>query len=174
MRALVRRLQAKAAACGRQGLDVMTYLGFFCLRNHEYRQKLGWCAEMIYIHGKLLIVDDRVLICGSANINDRSQCGDRDGEVCVVLKPERDNPEAWVETFMGGDQIEGGSLRASVPSLEQPKVRVGRLAHDMRCRLWAEHLSGYFKEGPLPPDMYQQVRPIPACADPGGDLQIFI
>lgn len=34
-----------------------------------------WIQEELYIHGKLLIVDDKIAICGSANINDRSQIG---------------------------------------------------------------------------------------------------
>ena len=32
-------------------------------------------------HAKLMIVDDRTAICGSANINERSQLGKRDSEV---------------------------------------------------------------------------------------------
>lgn len=38
-------------------------------------------TELIYIHSKLMIVDDRLVICGSANINDRSLLGNRDSEV---------------------------------------------------------------------------------------------
>lgn len=34
-----------------------------------------WVQEELYIHGKLLIVDDKTVICGSSNINDRSQLG---------------------------------------------------------------------------------------------------
>jgi len=34
-----------------------------------------WVQEELYIHSKLLIVDDKIAICGSANINDRSQLG---------------------------------------------------------------------------------------------------
>lgn len=30
-----------------------------------------------------MIVDDRHVICGSANINDRSMLGDRDSEICL-------------------------------------------------------------------------------------------
>jgi phosphatidylserine/phosphatidylglycerophosphate/cardiolipin synthase-like enzyme len=37
--------------------------------------------EQIYVHGKLMIVDDRAIICGSANINDRSMLGNTDSEV---------------------------------------------------------------------------------------------
>lgn len=29
---------------------------------------------------------DRVVICGSANLNDRSQLGDRDSEIAVVIE----------------------------------------------------------------------------------------
>jgi len=32
-----------------------------------------------------MIIDDRMAICGSANINDRSLLGKRDSEVCVVI-----------------------------------------------------------------------------------------
>lgn len=35
-------------------------------------------TEIIYIHSKLMIVDDKYVIIGSANINDRSLLGDRD------------------------------------------------------------------------------------------------
>ena len=41
---------------------------------------------MIYIHSKLMIVDDCRLILGSANINDRSMEGDRDSELCVLVE----------------------------------------------------------------------------------------
>ena len=34
--------------------------------------------NQIYIHSKLLIVDDKICICGSSNINDRSMLGSRD------------------------------------------------------------------------------------------------
>lgn len=41
---------------------------------------------MIYIHSKLMIVDDNYMICGSANINDRSMMGNRDSEIAVVIE----------------------------------------------------------------------------------------
>lgn len=34
-------------------------------------EKENFVQEELYIHGKLLIVDDRYVICGSSNINDR-------------------------------------------------------------------------------------------------------
>ncbi|KAL7266449.1 hypothetical protein RUND412_011007 [Rhizina undulata] len=33
-----------------------------------------------------MIVDDRYVICGSANLNDRSQLGDRDSEIAIVIE----------------------------------------------------------------------------------------
>lgn len=33
-----------------------------------------------------MIVDDRLMICGSANINDRSLIGKRDSEIAVVIE----------------------------------------------------------------------------------------
>lgn len=40
-------------------------------------------TELIYVHSKLLIVDDNLAIIGSANINDRSMLGCRDSELAV-------------------------------------------------------------------------------------------
>lgn len=35
----------------------------------------------MYVHSKIMIVDDRAALVGSANINDRSLLGSRDSEV---------------------------------------------------------------------------------------------
>jgi phospholipase D1/2 len=43
---------------------------------------------MIYVHSKLLIVDDTRMILGSANLNERSLAGDRDYEICLALGPD--------------------------------------------------------------------------------------
>lgn len=44
---------------------------------------------MIYVHSKLMIVDDSYLIVGSANINQRSLDGDRDSELAIgVYQPK--------------------------------------------------------------------------------------
>ncbi|KAM3513301.1 hypothetical protein MY11210_003077 [Beauveria gryllotalpidicola] len=46
----------------------------------------AFVSEELYIHTKLLIADDRLVICGSANLNDRSQLGTRDSEIAVVIE----------------------------------------------------------------------------------------
>ena len=42
-------------------------------------------TEIVYIHSKLMIVDDDIMLIGSANINDRSQLGERDSEIAMVV-----------------------------------------------------------------------------------------
>ena len=82
------------------------YLMFFCLGKKERKcdiptgdllhPTLGSRAAklrksrryMIYVHSKLMIVDDSYLITGSANINQRSLDGDRDSELAIgVFQP---------------------------------------------------------------------------------------
>ena len=43
-------------------------------------------SELLYIHSKVMIVDDKRIIMDSANINDRSQKGDGDSEVALVVE----------------------------------------------------------------------------------------
>ncbi|MBS1140765.1 MAG: Phospholipase D/Transphosphatidylase [Proteobacteria bacterium] len=42
-------------------------------------------TERIYIHSKLMVVDDRFALLGSANVNDRSLLGERDSEIAVLV-----------------------------------------------------------------------------------------
>ncbi|XVF48087.1 hypothetical protein PTKIN_Ptkin03bG0163000 [Pterospermum kingtungense] len=93
---VVQALQAK-------GLEAnpKDYLTFFCLGNRERK----FCGEyeqserpehdtdysraqqsrrfMIYVHAKMMIVDDEYIIIGSANINQRSMDGARDTEIAM-------------------------------------------------------------------------------------------
>lgn len=46
----------------------------------------AFVSEQLYIHSKVLIADDQLVICGSANLNDRSQRGDHDSEIAVVIE----------------------------------------------------------------------------------------
>ena len=67
--------------------DPSQYIQFLGLRQHgrinEYSKPQ---TEIIYVHSKLMIVDDEVVLCGSANINDRSLLGDRDSEIAVISR----------------------------------------------------------------------------------------
>ncbi len=64
--------------------ECFKYVTLLNLRNWE---KLGerYVTEQIYVHSKLMIVDDRFALLGSANINDRSLLGSRDSELAVLI-----------------------------------------------------------------------------------------
>ncbi|KAL5109366.1 Phospholipase D1 [Taenia crassiceps] len=68
--------------------DVESYISVCGLRNYDCWPNGQFTTEPVYIHGKLMIVDDRKLIIGSANINDRSMLGHRDSELAVVVEEE--------------------------------------------------------------------------------------
>ncbi|KAF1836290.1 phospholipase D/nuclease [Decorospora gaudefroyi] len=57
----------------------------------------AFVSEELYIHSKLLIADDQVVICGSANLNDRSQLGDHDSEIAIIIQ----DPKS-VASYMDG------------------------------------------------------------------------
>lgn len=82
-------------------------------------EKQNFVQEELYIHGKLLIVDDRIVICGSSNINDRSQMGLHDSELSIVM-----------EDYNTFDSLMDG----------QP-FKAGHHAATLRRLLWREHLG---------------------------------
>lgn len=68
-----------------EGVEPLNYIVFCGLRTHsELNGKL--ITELVYVHSKLMIVDDDTVILGSANINDRSMLGDRDSEIAVMIQ----------------------------------------------------------------------------------------
>ncbi|TGZ82764.1 phospholipase D [Ascodesmis nigricans] len=103
-----------------RGIDPDDYIHFFSLRNWGKignDQKL--VTEQLYIHAKCMIVDDRIAIIGSANINERSMNGARDSEVAAIVR----DTDA-IQTTMAGK-----------PFL------AGRFPHTLRVRLMREHLG---------------------------------
>ncbi|XP_061090562.1 phospholipase D2-like isoform X1 [Conger conger] len=80
------------------------YISLCGLRTHS---QLGQSlvTELIYVHSKMLIADDRCYIIGSANINDRSMLGSRDSELAVLVEDlER------VPSRMGGELYQAGPV----------------------------------------------------------------
>ena len=69
----------------------------------------AYVSEELYVHSKLLIADDRLVICGSANLNDRSQLGTHDSEIAVVI--EDPTP---VESSMNGEPYTASRFAASL------------------------------------------------------------
>ena len=94
------------------------YIGFYSLRGHDLVNNVP-TTELIYIHSKLMIVDDTTVILGSANINDRSMLGMRDSEFAVIIK----------EATKYKSKMDGKVYDAA------------KFAHSFRVNLFAEHLG---------------------------------
>ncbi|KAL8492798.1 hypothetical protein ACS0TY_024116 [Phlomoides rotata] len=125
---IVQALKAK----GLMEVNPKEYLTFFCLGNREtkqsgeyeplekpevdsyYRRAQESRRGMIYVHSKMMIVDDEYIILGSANINQRSMDGGRDSEIA-----------------MGGYQ----------PYHLSCKKPARGTIHGFRMSLWYEHLG---------------------------------
>lgn len=79
----------------------------------------AYVSELLYIHSKVMIVDDRRVIMGSANFNDRSQKGDGDSEIALVVEDSD-----MINTTMDGEPYQ-----------------VARFAATLRRKLFKEHLG---------------------------------
>lgn len=90
----------------------------------------AFVSEELYIHSKIMIADDRTVICGSANLNDRSQLGYHDSEIAVVI--EDPTP---VESTMNG----------------QPWI-ASRFAASLRRQMFRKHLGLLKYQDPTLPD----------------------
>lgn len=66
-------------------------------------------TELIYVHSKLMIVDDESVIIGSANINDRSLLGNRDSELAVLVQDV-----SSVDSRMNGEPYKAGAFACSL------------------------------------------------------------
>jgi phospholipase D1/2 len=91
------------------------YVTLLNLRNWT---QLGerYVTEQVYVHSKLMIVDDMYALIGSANVNDRSLLGERDSELAVLV-------------------VDGATTRADVNGTgSQREVRL--FAHELRKSIW--------------------------------------
>lgn len=131
--------------------DPKEYLTFFCLGNRE--KKTGWEYQpsekpelnsdyykaqtsrrfMIYVHSKLMIVDDEYVINGSANINQRSMDGARDTEIVMG---------AYQPYHLTNNRV---SARGHI--------------HGLRMALWYEHI-GKLDEAFLQPESLECVQKV--------------
>ncbi|KIW97916.1 uncharacterized protein Z519_01500 [Cladophialophora bantiana CBS 173.52] len=69
----------------------------------------AFVSEELYIHSKCLIADDRIVILGSANLNDRSQLGSHDSEIALLI-----NDSTPVQTYMNGQPYQASGFAASL------------------------------------------------------------
>ncbi|OQR88073.1 phospholipase D, Pi-PXPH-PLD [Achlya hypogyna] len=112
--------------------DPFEYIAFYGLRTHAIHDGKP-VTEEVYVHSKIMIVDDRACIIGryfalhclmnygraSANINERSMNGDRDSEIAVVVEDTDMEPDVTI-----GDG-----------------AAVGKFAHSFRMKLFEEHFG---------------------------------
>ncbi|KAJ9179044.1 hypothetical protein P3X46_010872 [Hevea brasiliensis] len=140
--------------------DPRNYLTFFCLGNREVKKSGEYEPSerpesdsdymraqearrfMIYVHTKMMIVDDEYIIIGSANINQRSMDGARDSEIAM------------------------GAYQPYHLSTRQPAR--GQV-HGFRMALWYEHL-GMLDDTFLIPESEECVRKVNQIADKYWDL----
>ncbi|KAM3262725.1 hypothetical protein ACQJBY_053074 [Aegilops geniculata] len=152
-----------AIALEANGIDAnpKDYLAFFCLGNREvkrsgehepadrplpgspYERAQNARRFMIYVHSKMMIVDDEYIIVGSANINQRSMDGGRDSEIAMgAFQPHHLNAKG---------QIARGQV------------------HGFRMSLWYEHL-GMLHDDFLNPGSLECVQRVNKTADKYWDL----
>ena len=106
------------------------------------QERENFVQEELYIHAKLLIVDDRIVVCGSSNLNDRSQMGSHDSELSIVMEDER-----VLESTMDGKPYKAGYHAAT-----------------LRRTLWREHL-GMIEAQELDASKDPNAQPITVCGN---------
>ncbi|KAL9259459.1 Phospholipase D zeta 1-like protein [Drosera capensis] len=96
------------------------YISFYGLRAHGQLVEGGPAvSSQVYVHSKIMIIDDCIVLVGSANINDRSLLGSRDSEIGVLIEDKE-----IVASRMGGKPW-----------------KAGKFALGLRLSLWSEHLG---------------------------------
>ena len=108
------------------GKNWQNYIRFFSLRNHGLINDIPK-TEIIYIHSKLMIINDKTVLIGSANINDRSMLGNRDSEFAVIVdeKQEIKNIKTGKKYIMNGNS----------------NYNATNFAIELQKKLMAEHLG---------------------------------
>ncbi|WEJ95065.1 Phospholipase D1 [Yamadazyma tenuis] len=102
------------------GIEPDDYIQFFSLRKWgRIGPNRTLVTEQLYIHAKIMIIDDRAAIIGSANINERSMRGIRDSEMAALVRDRE-----TIQTKMAGKDY-----------------TAGKFAHTLRIRLMREHLG---------------------------------
>ncbi|KZV19469.1 phospholipase D p1 [Dorcoceras hygrometricum] len=102
------------------GAIAQDFICFFGLRTHGRLFDGGPAVtSQVYVHSKLMIVDDRCALIGSSNINDRSLLGSRDSEIAVIIEDKE-----FVDSSMNGKPW-----------------KAGKFVFSLRLCLWAEHLG---------------------------------
>merc|ERR1712194_294865 len=133
------------------GLEVTDFLNVYCIGNRETAE----CSQttgtpktedeillsktrrhQIYVHSKMMIVDDNVALIGTANINQRSMDGCRDSEIMMTswqpcqLATKESIPKGDIHAFRL--EFEGGKIKPR-------KGLVGRTFPDTKASVLGKH-----------------------------------
>ncbi|KAL5559799.1 hypothetical protein UlMin_036010 [Ulmus minor] len=180
-------------ALQRKGLDAdpKDYLSFFCLGNREtpkageyeppnrpepdsdYSRAQQARRFMIYVHSKMMIVDDEYIIIGSANINQRSMDGARDSEIAMggfqpqylaTNEPARGDIYAFRMTLWYEHTKELDHFFQNPETLES--VRRMNVLADRNWELYSDHvldvdLPGHLLRYPVEVDNNGGIRALP-------------
>jgi len=65
-----------------EGINPSDHIQILSLRTHACINDIP-LTELIYVHSKAFVIDDKYALIGSANVNDRSMLGHRDSELAV-------------------------------------------------------------------------------------------
>lgn len=112
------------------------YIYFFGLRSFGVMPNASLATEQIYVHSKLMIVDDCKAIIGSANINDRSMVGDRDSEIAVVIEDVHYLPSSTIGELCGTLRLD---LFKEHLGLNGNSANIMDPASDVTWQLWQEY-----------------------------------
>ncbi|XP_022870656.1 phospholipase D zeta 1-like isoform X2 [Olea europaea var. sylvestris] len=106
--------------CSMLGPIAHDFISFYGLRTYGRLFDGGpLVTSQVYVHSKVMIVDDRCALVGSCNINDRSLLGSRDSEIAVLIEDTE---------FVGS-------------SMNEKPWKAGKFSLSLRLSLWGEHLG---------------------------------
>ncbi|KAL2468632.1 Phospholipase D p1 [Forsythia ovata] len=106
--------------CSELGPIAHDFISFYGLRTYGRLSDGGpLVTSPVYVHSKVMIVDDRCALVGSSNINDRSLLGSRDSEIAVLIED--------TEFFES--------------SMNEKPWKSGKFSLSLRLSLWGEHLG---------------------------------
>ncbi|KDQ10873.1 hypothetical protein BOTBODRAFT_35827 [Botryobasidium botryosum FD-172 SS1] len=122
-------------------------------------ERAAFITEQVYIHSKVMIIDDRRVIMGSANINDRSQKGDGDSEIALVVEDTD-----MITTEMNGRPYQAGRFAATLRR-KLFRKHLG-LIEPQLCERGKEKVTPFMRPAPIPNDDETYLREDKLVADP--------
>ncbi|KAJ1303942.1 hypothetical protein OPQ81_008353 [Rhizoctonia solani] len=125
----------------------------------EQEERDSYVSELLYIHSKVMIVDDRRVIMGSANINDRSQKGDGDSEIALVVEDQEE-----IESTMNGEPYMATRFAATLRR-QLFREHLG-LIEPQVCESGNEPVTSFMRPAPIPNEIELGTREDNAVADP--------